>query len=282
MKFMSSSVKYTDVHVDLAVIINLIQKKRPLIEYEVVKVHPFTDHATKVKCWQHGQCLGAIDVNFNRFSKTEDRNIRWLAVFSRNIEKERGQRGVKFTKKPESAAKIAIEVFVKESLANLAEQAHDTIRGTIGGLLHRAHSNYRFALTIPEHHAVEYFVQLKLGETPEPPKMIMDKIDDVVLAKRDVYHIGHNVGKHVDKNNGYGIAPMVDETFLFFDMADTKTASKCSSPDEFPISVQEKFAILKVLEPNQFAKDIGIKFYKDSDDPKTLMYFIVKGETVTY
>jgi hypothetical protein len=42
---------------------------------------------------------------------------------------------------------------------------------------------------------------------------------------------------------------------------------------------QEKFTMLKLLDKNQFAADVGIKYESDDGVKKETIYFIVAGET---
>ena len=94
--------------------------------------------------------------------------------------------------------------------------------------------------------------------------------------------IADNVLTHMKNHNGYCIRMMQDETLLCTHIGNPATTSKHQSTYELDQYTQEKLVMLKVLEDNQFAADIGVKYKRDDGNIPYTVYFVVAGETVTH
>lgn len=262
-------------------VLNLIHAKRPLLEYEVISANPTTGEATHVKVWQDGQLLGAIDAFHRRYSQTDGKTHTWYAVTCDNIRKSRGaNKNMKFSKDAKTAARDVIELFTKKPLAVLGETLIENVKYIVSVLYDKIDSNYRNSLNFSSRILTKYFIDLHLGKTVPIPKSIEDQIvSKELLRKRENLEVAHNVWNHCQNNHGYALQVMQDETLLFAHIGNAMTTSKHQSTYELNQYVQEKYTMLKLLEPNQFAADIGVKYEYDNGDTKEMWYFIVAGET---
>ena len=265
----------------LHAVLSLIHAKRPLLEYEVISAHPTTGEANHVKVWQDGQFLGAIDAFHRRYSQTAGKHETWYAVTCDNIRKSRGaNKNMKFSKDAKTAARDVIELFTKKPLSHLGMDLIGNVKGVVSLLHDKIDSNYKNSINFSSRVLTNYFVDLHSGKSVPIPKSIEDQIvSKELLRKRENLEVAHNVWNHCQNNNGYALKVMKDETLLFAHIGNPDTTSKHQSTYELNQYVQEKYTMLKLLEPNQFAADIGVKYEYDNGDTKEMWYFIVAGET---
>lgn len=284
MKIKQTNAKYDAVHERLTNVLDIVRVKRPLLEYEAERSIMGHDGKRLLVCvsvWQHGQQLGSIEAYKQRYSHTKNENIIWFGVSSPLIQKQRGREDTKYCKNAESAAKIVIDVFAKRPLAVLGEKIGDQMCSLIEGLANRCSSMFGDYFRNNTLAYAKYFMETHLGNTPPIPPAVKQCINDQTMKAYDNYKIAKNVKTHLSNKNGHTISYMQDGSFLVVDMADYSKTHKYSSTYEMPQFMQEKFAMLKLLEPNQFAENIGVKVLRtNSSDEETLWYFIVNGETV--
>ena len=265
----------------LHAVLSLIHAKRPLLEYEVISAHPITNEAKHVRVWQDGQFLGSIDASHSKYSPTDGKTHTWYAVTCDNIRKSRGaNKNMKFSKDAKTAARDVIELFTKKPLSSLGETLIKNVKDMVNLLHDRIESNYKNSINFSSHVLTNYFVDLHLGKTVPIPKLIEDQIvSKELLRKRENLEVSSNVWNHCKNNHGYALKVMQDESLLFAHIGNPDTTSKHQSTYELNQYTQEKYTMLKLLEPNQFAADIGVKYEYDNGDTKEMWYFIVAGET---
>lgn len=280
MKFLPSDQKYAGLNPRLNEVLEIVYAKRPLLEYQVVAVSSLDNLATSVYVWQDGQKIGTINAAFNRYSEAHNMNEKWFAVESPNIKKERGRRHTKFSKDAKTAARTIIEMFTKKPLAELGKSLIADVKDSVMRLHDRIEHDYKSTLPLPSLTLTNYFIDTYLGKNPPLPKRIADEIvNKDMLRKRENLDIAVNVLTHCKNNNGYAIKVMQDETLLFTHVGNPDTTSKCKSTYDLDQYSQEKYTMLKLLDVNQFAADIGVKYEQDDGTKKEMIYFIVAGET---
>lgn len=262
-------------------VLDLINAKRPLLEYEVIE--GIKDEATKVVVYQDGQKIGKLNADRRRYSPSKGANEVWFAIEAHTIKKQRGDSNTKFCKDVKTAARIAIESFTKKSLTSLGEELiGETISG-VTNVVDKVHYVFSSAINYPNVAVSTYFLDVIAGKNPPIPQKILDQITSKDLARlKDNYDIGANIIRHVKNKNGYAIRMMQDESLLIANLADPSTTSKHASTYELDESIQEKFTMLKLLDENQCAADIGVKFKAVHNQQNVMIYFIVAGKTVTH
>ena len=264
-------------------VLELVYAKRPLIEYEVTK-YSQDNYAESVRAWQDGQRVGDIHARFRRYSPSSGSTEMWYAIDADTIKKERGDRNRKYCKDAKVAARTAIEKFAKKPLAELGEKLIREVNITIESMQDRIEHAYTRSISYSSLDLANYFTDLVLANNPPVPKSTIDSIvSNDALRKRENYDIACNVHKHFKSKNGYVIRVMEDETLLCAHISNPDTTSKHQSTYELDQYSQEKFAMLKLLDPKQFAADIGVKYERDElnefGSKKETIYFIVAGET---
>lgn len=282
MKFIQSDIKYSGIHTRLQQVLDIVHAKRPLLEYEVTHIHVHDDAAITVKVWQHGQLLGTIASSFGRYSPTKQENSLWYAVMSPNIKKQRGRQNSKFSKDATAAARVAIEMLTKKPLPIIGAEIIHSISTSVGWVYGRVKSLYINSLETPALELAEYFIEHKLGNNPSPPAKLMAQITDELLRKRENYKIAENVMNYARSSNGYMVYVMQDETLLVAPLDNPEATAKYESTYELPEFMQEKITMIKLLEPNQFAADIGIQTEITHENNKIIGYFVVGGATVVH
>lgn len=264
-------------------VLDTVYAKRPLLEYEVTSKDPRNDLANAVTVWQDGQELGTIDSQRTRYSPSNNDHSTWFAVTCDNIEKERGDRNTKFCKNAKAAARAAIELFTKKPLAELGKSLILDVRSAIESLAQRTTYDFRNSFNMSATMVANYFTDLYLDKNPPFPKESKDQIESKnILRKKENMEIADNVLTHMKNHNGYCIRMMQDETLLCTHIGNPATTSKHQSTYELDQYTQEKLVMLKVLDDNQFAADIGVKYKRDDGNIPYTVYFVVAGETVTH
>ena len=272
------------LHSRLEEVLNRVYAKRPLLEYNVYATTGETQEATAVEVYQDGQRIGKLNAKCRRFSPAKGEHETWFAIESHTIKKQRGAEHTKYCKDAKTAARIAIESFTKKSLADLgAALARETV-SNVTHIVERLHYEYTSAINYGSLSQVStYFLDVIAGKNPPIPQKIHDQIINKDLARiKDNQDIGENILKHMKNANGYAIRVMQDESLLFTHIGYADTTSKHASTYELDQYTQEKYTMLKLLDKNQCAADIGVKFESVIDNESTMVYFIVAGETVTH
>lgn len=272
---------YKQMHPRLKEILEIVHAKRPLLEYVVTGGLLAVNEATKVEVFQDGQKVGIIDACCRRYSSKTGETTTWCALTSHTIRKERGSnRSTKYCREPKVAARVVLEMFTKRSLGQLGRLLIEHVANDVDHKAERVAYSYSSTLNYSNLALANYFVDIHMGKNPAPPQKIMDQIvaKDMVRMKENM-DIAKNVQGHMKANHGYAVKMMQDETLLCAPMWDVEETAKYQSTYDLPPSLQEKFTMLKLLEENQFAADIGIKFKDERGDKKDVFYFIVAGET---
>lgn len=260
-------------------ILDLVYAKRPLLEYEVT-MYSDIHYAETVNVWQDGQKVGKIYSRYQRYSPTNGTTETWYALESDNIKKSRGDRDTKYCKNAKVAARTAIEAFTKKPLAVLGKKLITDVKYKVESMCDSVERIYQNSLSFSALELANYFTDVAMGNNPPMPKRTSDSIvSNEALRKRENYEIAQNLFAHLKANNGYAIKVMQDETLLCAHVGNPDTTSKHQSTYELDQYSQEKFAMLKLLDTNQFAADIGVKYDSDDGTKKETIYFIVAGET---
>lgn len=262
-------------------VLELIYAKRPLLEYEVSE-YSDNSYAQTVIVWQDGQKIGEIHARYQRYSPAKGCHETWYGIESHNIQKQRGyNKSMKFCKDVKVAARTAIEMFTKRTLAELGKNLIVSVKSAVNSLYDRVEYDYKHAMSWPSLTLTNYFIDLQTGKNPPIPTSIaIDIVKKDMVRKHENYEIAKNVASHCKLNNGYALKVMKDETILFTRMGDPNTTSKLQSTYDLDQYTQEKYTMLKLLDESQFAADIGVKYeYDSTSEGKTTVYFIVGGET---
>ena len=272
------------LHLRLEEVLKLVYAKRPLLEYNVYAVTgDVANEATAVEVYQDGQRIGKLNARCRRFSPSKGATEVWFSIESHTIKKQRGAENTKYCKDAKTAARIAIESFTKKSLADLgAKLANETV-SNVTHIVERLHYDFSSAINYTSSEISTYFLDVIAGKNPPIPQKIHDLIISRDLARiKDNRDIGENILRHMKSANGYAIRMMQDESLLFTRIGDPNTTSKHANTYELDQYTQEKYTMLKLLDKNQCAADIGVKFESVIDNESTMVYFIVAGETVTH
>jgi hypothetical protein len=269
----------TELSKRLTEVLQLIHAKRPLLEYEANGSNR-DGELCAVTVWQDGQRIGSIDSDFRKYSPSKGTNETWFAVSCRNIQKKRGSRETKFNKDAKGAAHAVIELFTKKSMPELGVSLITNVKSGVESLHTKVRHRFEECVNMQRSVLIRYFAGLHGGKNPPPPAVIMSQYDNPeVLRKIDNMDIADNILNHIKNKNGYALQIMRDDTILCCSLTNPEDTVKYASTYNMSTALQEKFTILKVLEANQFASDIGVKYERDDGDKKELFYFVVGGET---
>ena len=195
-----------------------------------------------------------------------------ICVQSSLIKRERRPFDEFRTKNEKAAIRKALEVYVPEAAGNFVA---DIIRDTTDAIDNVRYSAYRKVPDISVQEAMSFFRAYKYAEERIPiPADIDARLTDNAIQAIDDYNLAREMQALAQKKQGYAIREDINGNFTVVNMNDSSILYRGPSTYELPEWMQSKFTILKLLEVNQVARNIGCK----TDRPSGLHYFIVDGE----
>lgn len=176
------------------------------------------------------------------------------------------------TKNVKAALRKAREVFVPEAVGDVAGSICMKTRDAMDNLKYCA---YRKLPDISSSDVVHFFRQYKFSDSKIPiPSVIDARLTDANIQAIDEHAIILELHKIPYSKNGYALREDVDGSMTIVKMSDESILYRGKSTYDLPEWMQSKVTILKLLENNQAARNIGCKMERDG----YIYYLIVDGE----
>jgi hypothetical protein len=176
------------------------------------------------------------------------------------------------TKSEKAALRKALEVFEPKGAGDVA---HKVILQTKESLDSLKYAVNRKLPHIDSSELVAFFREYKFSDTKVPiPASIDAKLTDSVIQAIDEYHIVTELHNLVRDKKGYALREDVNGGMTIINLLDESIFYRGNSTYDLPVWMQSKVTILKLLEKNQAARNIGCKTECDG----YTYYFIVDGE----
>jgi hypothetical protein len=176
------------------------------------------------------------------------------------------------TKSEKAALRKALEVFEPKGAGDVA---HKVILQTKESLDSLKYAVNRKLPHIDSQELVAFFREYKFSDTKVPiPASIDAKLTDSVIQAIDEYHIVTELHNLVRDKKGYALREDVNGGMTIINLLDESIFYRGNSTYDLPVWMQSKVTILKLLEKNQAARNIGCKTECDG----YTYYFIVDGE----
>lgn len=257
--------------------LDLLLIKKPTVEFHVGKKNR-EDECISVKVIEDGFMIGGV--GFRKTGRRFDSKLGYapstIDIYSKKIEKYRGQSDVVSSSNPSTALKNALKYFKKTSdaeyAANLVESGTNLINECGYHRKYELSSVIRFGTRDMQMFFAEWAMQVKSNADTSKafPENIV-KVDfpklEACLEERKAHE---SVARSMDNKDGYLIEILHNESILVCKVHnhDIKTYR---SFEDMPVELQGKFAVLKIANRYDAIDDIGVKL-ADS------FYYVIASE----
>jgi len=193
-------------------------------------------------------------------------------VQSKLIERSRKPRDEFRTVNEKAALRKALDVFIPAAAAGVADEIVANIRNMMDSV------RYYAGRKVPEFSQFEmatFLRDYKSSDTKIPiPSRLDAKLTDAALASINDLLIVDEIQAALNKSEGYALREEINDNITVVKISDKSILYRGPSTYELPEWMQSKVTILKLLEKNQAAKNIGCKSTSGGD----VYYYIVDGE----
>jgi hypothetical protein len=217
----------------------------------------------RIKVVENGEQVGAIGVT-TRYRGGSSEPVYEVESF--RIRKERGNREAVQAKDLKVALRVAKKTLVSRVDDELKQLIGNSIRDNMSSL-HNSHKNQvRWDFSVDDEIAflamLGYEARLKGESTITMPSKAFS-LSNKDMKKHDnkceIYAHWNKLKSAYDAKLGYGIMVKADSSLVMYSLAQD-SITHCKSFEDLLPSVQEKFAMFKVLNENEGYGHIGCKF----------------------
>jgi hypothetical protein len=176
------------------------------------------------------------------------------------------------TKNEKAALRKALEVFEPKGAGDVAHKIAVHTREALDSLKYAVH---RKLPDVSNRDFLSFLREYKFADTRIPiPSVIDAKLTDSTIQAIDECDIVNSLHYHARDKKGYALREDVNGGMTIVNMLDESIFYRGNSTYDLPVWMQSKVTILKLLENNQAARNIGCKVERDG----YMYYFIVDGE----
>lgn len=217
----------------------------------------------RAKVIENGEEVGAIGVT-TRYRGRSSEPVYEIQSF--RIRKERGNREAVQAKD----LKVALRVAKKTLVSRVDDELKELIGNSIGSSVSSLHASAKNQVRWDFSQEEEIVSMAMLGYMAR-----LNNEKSISLPSTAVSLAGKDMKKHDDKcerfrhwadlklaldtKQGYGIMVKADKSLVMYSLAQD-TITHCKSFEDLTPSIQEKFAMFKVLDENEGYGHIGCKF----------------------
>jgi hypothetical protein len=195
-----------------------------------------------------------------------------LFVESKRIRRERRPINEFRTMNPKALIRKSLEVFIPLEVDNVVEKIMSDTRSAVEAVRYGV---YRKLPDISARDALVFFCDYKTSDTRVPiPADIDVKLTDTAIKNMQDYKVVIEMQNLVNSNQGYALREEINNNITVVSLKDKSIMYRGSSTYDLPEWMQSKVTILKLLEKNQAARNIGCK----GVEYDSVFYYIVDGE----
>jgi hypothetical protein len=193
-------------------------------------------------------------------------------IQSKLIERSRKPRDEFRTVNEKAALRKALDVFTPAAAANVADEIVANTRNMMDNV------RYYAGRKVPEFNQFEmatFLWDYKSYDTKIPiPSRLDAKLTDAALQSISDLLIVDEIRAALTRSEGYALREEINDSITVVKISDKSILYRGSSTYDLPEWMQSKVTILKLLENNQAAKNIGCKSTSGGD----VYYYIIDGE----
>jgi len=195
-----------------------------------------------------------------------------LFVESKLIVRERRPRNEFRTVNPKALIRKALEVFIPEGAGDVADKIISDAKNMVESVRYGV---YRKLPDISSREALAFFCDYKTSDTRVPiPTELDAKLTEATIKNMQDFKILVEMQELLNRRQGYVLREEINNNITVVSLQDKTIMYRGSSTYDLPEWMQSKVIILKLLENNQGARNIGCK----GEENNNMFYFIVDGE----
>lgn len=195
-----------------------------------------------------------------------------LFIESKRIQRERKPINEFRTVNPKALIRKGLEVFVPEEVDKVVSSIMEDTTTMVEDVRYGA---YRKLPDIDNREVLSFLCDYKNSDTRIPiPAGIDAKLTDTCVQNVQDFSIVKEMQNLAHSKRGYALREEINNHITVVNMRDNSIVYRGSSTYDLPEWMQSKVTILKLLEKNQAARNIGCKGVKYGHT----YYFIVDGE----
>jgi len=216
---------------------------------------------TSIRVYENGERLGSLSITERWRNGASEKAY---GVESFRIHKSKGSRNMTTTSDMKKAISTVKKMFAPRQDAELVDLIRNKVTGFVKGASDTMTNQLRWDFNIEGElafYAMEAYKARRRGDAvcsmPATPFSISDisKHDD----KCEKYEVAKHLQNIINAKQGYGVKRNVDNSLVVYSYA-TDTVQRYESFNELPESIQQKYAMFKVLKEGEAIATIGCHY----------------------
>ena len=215
----------------------------------------------RIKVFENGERLGSISV-IDRWRNNGKEECYGVEGF--RVAKSRGSRNLTTTTDIKKAISVVKKVFTPRVNDELAELIGNTVTNGIRQLHNSCTNQLRWDFNIEGEiamYAMQAYYARKHGEDkcymPSKPTSVKN-LENHDKKCDDFEHI-NELKNMIDAKLGYGVKANADNSLVVYSYV-ADSVQRYASFDDMPENIKNKYAMFKVLKPNEAVSHIGCMF----------------------
>ena len=260
---------------DLEEFLEKVAMVKPLTKFSVsdkcVKTERYNDKEdgtlktryfiSNIRVYENGERLGSISITSRwRNGSSEDA----YGVESFRIHKFKGNRNTATTSDLKKAVSIAKKMFTPREDIELVDLIRNKVTGFVVGAHGTLVAQLRWDFNVEEElafHATEAYKARRRGDSTFSMPANPISISNIAAhdEKCERYEIAKHFKNMIAAKQGYGVKLNADKSLVVYSYA-TDTVQRYESFYELPESIQQKYAMFKVLKSDEAIATIGCNY----------------------
>ena len=261
---------------DLEEFLEKVAMVKPLAKFSVsdkcVKTERYNDRQdndtiktrhfiSSIRVYENGERLGSINITSRwRNGSSEDA----FGVESFRIHKFKGNRNMSTTSDMKKAVSIAKKMFTPREDTELVDLIRNKVTGFVVGAHGTLIAQLRWDFSVEEElafYATEAYKARRRGDTTFNMPAIPISVSNIATHddKCERYEVAKHFKNMVAAKQGYGLKLNADKSLIVYSYA-TDTVQRYESFYELPESIQQKYAMFKVLKTDEAIATIGCHY----------------------
>lgn len=214
-----------------------------------------------VRVYENGERLGSIGIQ-SRWRNNQNEDAYGVESF--RIHKSKGSRNMTTTSDLKKAISVAKKVFTPRGDVELADLIGNKVAGFINGAHNTMANQLRWDFNVEGEltfYAMQAYKARRRGYSscalPAKPVSVSNLISHDDKCER--YEVAYHLKDLLVAKKGYGVKTNADNSLVVYSYA-TGTVQRYESFNELPESIQQKYAMFKVLTQGEAIATIGCNY----------------------
>lgn len=262
-------IEATETHADLSGILMKLFLKNPALTF-VEEAYRYISRPN-----QEDSIKTAVEfIVYHGVDKVGTIKVKDGKIFvgSPRIKKAKSPRNEFYTSDKNAAIRKATEVFIPKDNADIVNEVFEKGKRIVEDV---RYASYRLLPDLPTREVFLFFMNYMESDQRIPvPTFIQSKFTEKVKKAAADHEILCEMRDKFEKQSGYVLREEIDKSMTVVSVKDKSLFYRGSSTYDLPEWMQSKVTILKLLEHNQAARNIGCKGVVSD----VTHYYIVDGD----